>query len=378
MTTSHRLKKSMLLMLLFMCLGSAQAQLIWPGDVNNNGEVNVVDLLYLGIAFGETGPVRPDATTEFTGQEAGLPWSQNFPNGINYAYADADGNGVVDEDDLDDGIEDNYGLQHGVLSANGYANGAPGTGPALKLVPTAGVVGTGAAINIDLLLGESGAPVEDFYGIALQLSYRTAKGSETTDELDFEAADSPWYDPAETASLEFYFNDDDTGDAALALTRTDQMTVSGEGVLGRFSVVIEDIIANEMVDTFIVAIDSILLIDGDLTPRAVAPTETRVIVAVDPGSVTSTQNLSGDPGRNALRVWPNPVRSQVRVLGPDEILGWRLTDPTGRAYSLTPERIAAGTYALRFPPGVPPGVYFLQARTPGGIWQEKIIYHSQF
>lgn len=370
-------KKSLLLAALLLLLGwgTVRAQLIWPGDVNNNGEVNVVDLLYLGVAFGETGPVRPGATTDFVGQAAGPLWAQNFPNGINYAYADADGNGIVDENDLDDAIDDNYGLQHGVVTGDGYVSAAPGTGPALRLVPTVGVVATGATIDIDLVLGTAGAPITDFYGIALRLSYQTAKGSDF-DGLEYEAADAPWYDPTETTSLNYYFEDDDAGQAALAITRTDQLTASGEGSLGRFSVVIEDIIALETVDTLIVSIDSVLLITDDLTPRGVASTQTRVIVADDPGSVTATRDHREQRPKPVLRVRPNPVRSSFQVFGPADISGWQLIDPAGRSYPLTPGRVAAGWYSLKLPPRLPPGVYFLRARTAHGILQEKIFFIS--
>ena len=370
-------KKCLLLSLLLSCFSGAQAQVIWPGDVNNNGEVNVVDVLYLGVAFGETGPTRPGATTDFVGQAAGLPWTRNFPNGLNYAYADADGNGIVNEDDLDEGIDDNYGLQHGVVTGDGYVSAQPGTGPALRLVPTAGVVQTNAVIDIDLFLGEAGAPLESFYGIALQLSYRMAKGSDI-DDLEFDEANAPWYDPSETASLTYYFEDDDENRSALAITRTDQTTVSGEGPLGRFSVVIEDIIANETVDTLIVAIDSILLVtDEELTPRGVAPTQTRVIVADDPGSVTATHEPGEPPVTRTWQVWPNPVRSRCQVIGPTDIAGWQLIDLMGHTYPLAPEHAAAGSYTLRLPPRLPPGVYFLRAWTPRGLWQEKIFFNPQ-
>ena len=80
------------------------AQNIWPGDINNNGVVNGIDLLYLGVAFDEEGPLRPDAGTSWQAHPMGDSWGQNFPNGMNYAFADADGNGIVNEADLQSAI----------------------------------------------------------------------------------------------------------------------------------------------------------------------------------------------------------------------------------------------------------------------------------
>lgn len=336
----------------------------------------MVDVLYHGLASGATGPVRPGATTDWEGQPIGLPWSQNFPNGLNYAFADGDGNGVVDDEDLDEAIRENFGEQHGVVTPDGFANAAPGSGPTLRLQPTSGVVETDGLITIDLFLEGNGAPLTDFYGIALQMSYRTTGGSETGD-LDFAVADMPWYDPtvATTNSLEFYFSDDDAQTASLALVRKDQQTVSGEGLLGRFSVVIEDIIAIEAVDTFILSIDSVLVVGEGLMPQAVVVDQTLVIVADDPSSVTATAEPRPEEWKPLL-IYPNPVRSRCRVVTALTVEAWQLVDLTGRTYAPS-TAIPNGTdYELTLPSGLPAGVYFLRAITTKGILQQRILLHK--
>lgn len=68
--------------------------LVWPGDTNNDGTVNVVDLLPIGLYYGMTGTYRQNATTNWKAQSC-LSWT--LPEA---AFADATGNGVVDTLDI--------------------------------------------------------------------------------------------------------------------------------------------------------------------------------------------------------------------------------------------------------------------------------------
>jgi len=56
-------------LLIFMFSGHISAQnTLYPGDANNNGVTNCVDLLYIGVGFDETGPQRTNATTLWQAQ----------------------------------------------------------------------------------------------------------------------------------------------------------------------------------------------------------------------------------------------------------------------------------------------------------------------
>ena len=58
---------------------------VWPGDTNNDGIVNQVDVLPLGLFWASTGPARSDASMTWIGQPAS-PWTPE-----NSTYADANG-----------------------------------------------------------------------------------------------------------------------------------------------------------------------------------------------------------------------------------------------------------------------------------------------
>ena len=74
-------------------LEAQQQVTVWPGDTDNNGLVNNLDFLQIGLAYNYLGTVRDTATVQWSGQTAS-PWTTN-PAGINSAYADANGDGLV-------------------------------------------------------------------------------------------------------------------------------------------------------------------------------------------------------------------------------------------------------------------------------------------
>ena len=75
---------------------------MFPGDTNNDGIANHFDLLPVGVAYGVEGFPRPGASPNWQPQFQPLPWPQSLPvSGINLAFLDSDGNGIIDSLDID-------------------------------------------------------------------------------------------------------------------------------------------------------------------------------------------------------------------------------------------------------------------------------------
>jgi len=79
--------------------GTGTFDLVWPGDFNDDGTANIMDVLFWGLANGYTGPARPNATTLWIGQDAPVDWNFDV-KAINSKKQDGDGNGIVNEADL--------------------------------------------------------------------------------------------------------------------------------------------------------------------------------------------------------------------------------------------------------------------------------------
>jgi len=85
---------------------------VWPGDLNNDGYVDEEDAAFWGQTFNNTGPARAS-------NHQNIDWYAHpaedwlvDANGINGKHQDADGNGVVDGDDLA-AVSENEGRSNG-------------------------------------------------------------------------------------------------------------------------------------------------------------------------------------------------------------------------------------------------------------------------
>ena len=67
---------------------------VWPGDMDNDGDVDQADVLKLGVYYGKTGPSRTGGSMTWSGQSC-LTWTPREAT-----YADANGDGAVAPTDL--------------------------------------------------------------------------------------------------------------------------------------------------------------------------------------------------------------------------------------------------------------------------------------
>jgi hypothetical protein len=343
----------------------AQAQQMWPGDANNNGRANVVDLLYIGIAYGQKGPSRPNASTRWQAQAFPL-WPQSLPNGLNLGYIDGNGDGEIDDKDNKDAIETNYGLTHGIAQGD-YPKGRPtSNGPRLFFSTPNTIVKPGAIIDVDIHLGDEKQPISNFYGLAFQASYT----QNLVQNLEVEDLTQTWMDTPGEDTKNLFWEDPNSGRFDVAFTRVDQVSANGYGKIGRVKVVIEDIIVGKKVEILKFAIDSMLLTDPNLKSQLLRSDTLIIYVTEDPGLVTSTSKPTLDESR--VLVYPNPNKARFWVKTAYPIHNWQLVDPLGRSSNLLPQKQAADLWFFDLP-AISPGFYFLRGVSQGAQFNKKII-----
>lgn len=363
----------LLLALLLINAGTAalKAQLMWPGDANNNGIVSGVDLLYLGYAYGAGGPERTDATTDWEAQSISSLWPQAFPDGLNYAYADGNGDGFLDDDDLGDAIRQNFNLTHDALLSDGYAN-APNAAaaPKLRLQSSSVIAEPGANLIIEVFLGDEQQPVTNFYGIAMKVSYDlgfiAADGG-----IEFEEVETGWINADNNALLGLSEKDEDQGLAWAAISRTNQAGISGSGKIGEFSIFIEDIIVGLEVDTFNIRIDSIRLIDGQFNTLPVKPDTLSFIITKDSALVVDVKTDQSYPLAET-KLYPNPSQGLFILETPQPLINIRFFDLLGR--SVWPAEVSHQHHQYRIDASnLPQGLYQLWGETEQGTFSQTII-----
>ena len=336
--------------------------------MDNNGIVENIDVLYLGYAFGSTGPPRPGGYTNFTGQNLAERWEENFPDGINYAFADTDGNGQVEALDLT-AIDTFYGKTHGeVLFPQFYPTGADH--PPLRAVPDRSTIMGEETVSFTFELGSAEQLVENFYGVAFTFTYDTSYIRLTPESFSL-LADSWIVDENNPVdSLLFLVKDDpNAGRADIAIVRRNQQGITGHGPIATATIVIETIVIGPAEQDIKYGVDSVFLIDDSFTTLPVTWTDGDLVV---PAVKTRTVNKQLE-----LKVFPNPVFSrQFRLSLPavaESLQGVYLSDALGRLRSVPFRRLSSHNYTVGAPPDLPPGLYTVVAEGTRERYQTQII-----
>lgn len=338
---------------------AGQSLHVYPGDINNNGIVNNVDFLYMGLAYNFAGPARATETTAFAPQSA-TPWGQQFSNGVNLAYADCNGDGVVNYYYDAFPIYVNYGMKHDSLKADVFPVGHPSTDPRLRLGASGQPIQSipGQILNIPLVLGDLQHPLEDFYGLAFAMHVDPAYVDASKVKFDF--SQNSWANPDNDRVYMYKAASNKRVD--VGWVRTDHNNVAGSGEIGIVQIVIiVDVIEFKAVP---VRIDSIFVIDKFGNATAVAGDTLQINVL--PEALTAGQTPAD---RHFFNVQPNPASDVIHVEHDTDIEELLLSDPLGRIVLQAQPHQQKCTLPL---PKLPPGMYLLKARSHGGTYLKKV------
>lgn len=360
-----------LLIFIFLSLSLGQSVaaqtpplIVWPGDATNNGVVNNVDFLQLGLAYNFFGPERSSMNVQWAPQPA-TAWNLQFGNGLNLAYADCNGDGIVNYNYDAFPIYVHYGNTHGQVAPDVFAPGVPGVDATLGFDHLAAndSVQKGARLSIPILLGSPEIPAEDLYGLAFSIFYEPA----FADLEQVNLSELSWANPDNDRITSVYpvSNNPATGGRVdVAWVRTDRNERSGHGRIGKVDFIIIDDVVGQF-SSFQLRIGDIRMIDKFGNETAIAGDTLTITVLPD------ALSDGGDPQslRPKLRTFPNPASDQVTLQAESIIENVVVLSALGQP--LRTELPGKNTCSL--PLGdLPPGIYFLQVRTRDGIFVEKI------
>ncbi|MEM6346693.1 MAG: T9SS type A sorting domain-containing protein [Bacteroidota bacterium] len=336
---------------------TAPSDTVWPGDANDDLIANYLDFLDLGIAFGSTGPARPNATINWQAEPV-FSWNGTLPNGTNYAYTDTDGSGTANLDDTL-AIIVNYGLTHNKSGTAAKSGATP-----LLIVPDFNTYQAGDTVYAPIILGLDTLLADSVYGLGFTISYDPGLVDSASVELDFA---NSWLGVKNQDMISFARDDFDNGQVDLALTRNDQTERTGFGQIAKIRVVMIDDISGKTTlrDTLRMEIDNVRLIrlDGTEIPYDTEPTVVEV-----------TQEVTAIP-RLAQELWqvhPNPAQDRLVVRA--------RRSPQGQSqlklYNLQGElvwqhNISAGVQSIALP-ALPNALYLLQIQNETNLYQQKL------
>lgn len=350
-------------MSVFNCLRS-QVLEVYPGDANNNGVVNNVDFLYLGLAYNYIGPERDPVAGNglpFLPLPA-TPWQYEFFNGVNFAHADCNGDGLVNYFYDAFPLYVNYGqMRPDSVVADVFPPGLAGIDPAVHFDKSAlpDEVNGGQQFNLPILLGDAQHPVEDLYGIAFSVFVDPAYVD--ADDVNFNFNELSWANPDNDRV--FLYKKVSGERIDVAWVRTDHNQRDGFGRIGTADfIIIIDVIGVQQ--DFMMRIDSVKMIDKFGNQTAVAG-DTVIIHMNSDGQPTSVD----DAPSASLRVQPNPVEHRLHVEYVDMIDQITLVNAMGQP--VVREQISSNQAEIALP-SLPSGIYLLEIRTASGLYVQKI------
>jgi len=137
---------------------------VWPGDSDNNGKVNVKDILPIAYYMGSNGSERTFNTTNWLGLNV-TDWNgtQNS-NGLNLKHSDTDGDGVITENDSLE-VVDFYNNTHNlftdlIVKQPDYP---------VYLFTEQDTVDIGDTMHLSIFVGDEDFPARDLNGISYTL-----------------------------------------------------------------------------------------------------------------------------------------------------------------------------------------------------------------
>ena len=208
---------------------------VWPGDLNNSNVVTTADILPIGYFYNSTGPVRPNATIQWTGQPATL-WGYNhsFLNSNAYkTFADSNGDGVINNADQA-AIGFNMNQVHARQASDKPFGIAPNTSNnaqvvgALNVTPNVSII-NGAVlpqtVTFTVNLTNTGG-LSSLYGISTNLIFDNTVFDLSTATIDYTGS---IFGLVNTDCLAINYNSA-TG-VSVGLTRYANTAINGQGLL---------------------------------------------------------------------------------------------------------------------------------------------------
>jgi hypothetical protein len=326
---------------------------VWAGDADTSKLVNNFDLLPLGLGYGETGAVRPNAGIDYDCEPA-LNFMNSTPiTGINYKHSDTNGDGIVNADDTA-AIVLNWGQIHLKNSSTSPLNAIP-----FYVEPTMAL--SGQMVQIPIMLGDTSVLADSIYGVAFTINYDETMTDLNSVFVDFNTS---WLGTINSDMIsvqkDFYYQ----GKIEVALVRIDHTNRDGTGQIGTLNLTIkDDILKKSTTQRLDLLISDVRIITNTETERLASTPPTDILVTI----ITATTDLTA--GATYVNVFPNPAKTILNIQSNDEIQSLRLYNLAGQEIQSVAVQDLNTQLNIQH---LAQGMYVLKVQTTQGIQTQKV------
>ncbi|MFN0036859.1 MAG: T9SS type A sorting domain-containing protein [Saprospiraceae bacterium] len=349
---------------------SISAQIMFPGDANNDGRCNHVDILPIGILHGQEVFPRNFPSLNWQPQPFPLFPGQLPVSGVNFAFSDSDGNGFIDSLDLD-ALALNYDLlqnqsqpppQPYILDDTLHTTNTPCL--RLRFLQDTVLVGDTAIIVIEFVAPIILPPKEAALGFAVSLKYETDNVQDSLTRV---------YVDSMPGDLMFVASAVNFRDIWRTASGTIEISVAGKGKntldrtrdLAFIIIEIDVILRSGEARPFTMAFGDVLMINKDEQVLRVKLQTDTVILFQPTDGVTQ-------PEPTSLHLSPNPVQDLLHIESPDAPIERMEVFSTLGKRVMSVDGHSENRFDLRVE-GLPPGIFLLAVRARGGVVLRKFV-----
>ncbi len=305
---------------------------VWPGDVNNDGVANNMDVLELGLHFSQAGPQRLSYDNSWQAFYADA-WTGLLSNGKNMNNANCNGDSIIDLSDTA-AIFLNYGLTHPKAAQTAVD-------PLLSVVSDQTFVNQGAWGSASVYLGSASTPISNINGLAFTVDFDESLIEPNSFYIVYPTS----FLNTGNQSLKFSKLNYASGSLYTAMTHTNNVNVSGNGKIATIHYRINTNLSSTAPLTISLSQVNQSNASGALTPLSAGSASVNAI---------STGIREMEASNSA--VYPNPASQQIFILSKTALEKIELMSVTGKlmfsetvsgnSYQLDATQFANGVYFL--------------------------------
>ena len=328
---------------------------VWPGDADDNTNVNNFDLLNIGLAYGTTGTTRDSISNRWNGFLTPL-WNQVTPtSNIDYRHLDCNGDGIINSDDTT-AIVQNYNLS--------YQRGGGGSNTGTPLMIDIDPNYTLPHFSLPITLGDIGNPTIDVFGGAFSILYDTSLIKKDSVFITF---NNSWVGTKNVDMISLQKNFGDQQQIDVAFTRIDGTNITGFGEIGQLNFTIKDDILQRGT-----TVDSVIFNFNIVNTKFITAGEQEIDIATQTTSWVVTETESVPNLAQFVNVFPNPANNYVQIesssLPIDNIV---ITDAIGR---IVLQKATTNKYNTALDINhLKQGVYNIQLKTERGTLVKRLV-----
>jgi hypothetical protein len=333
---------------------------VYPGDADESGKVDKNDVLKIALAYSSTGEARGVTGSTFDAVHAD-DWSKSFKSGLNYKYADCNGDGKVDSKDIDV-IKANYSHTH-----NKTTEETVDGNPDLYYIANKDTVKPGDTLILRIMLGTVTNPVNNIYGVSFTHVFSGISAVNNSMVLDVNPTNC-WFYNINGSVMSFLQPDYTVPSGDIVITRNDGQTVTGYGQIGILSVVVQDNVGSKMSIPITATPTDINAISNDETVIPLTAKSSKIYwKTIASGIIPTVIDMN-----TRVQVYPNPVTNRTLTIHFSDLLAEKITitDLVGNEVYAS-QKLLSGETTLELP-DLKQGVYLLKAETNQGLIAKKL------